>query len=445
MSPLPQTSGRARWLLPLLSAAAVGTVVAAVIGVSALRTGTGSPTPPMLRLANLGSASGVSRVPVGLPAQSTADSAEDSGGGLTKIKSSGWRLQGTLPQGPSSGQVHLVLAAQQTRAFVIALGRALGMTGKPQHLAGGWYLVSSNTELSVSERPGGHWVYSNHGCIAGPVLDPAAGAGCAIANSVPPRPTERGAPGAKSALGAGGTKAPTTTSSPAPVPVPTPVPENVARSIARPVLTAVGINADTAQTWTAGGQTSVTFSPTVTGLNVLGLESSVSIDEHGQIVDASGWLATSTTGPTYPLISAPQAYNQLLHQPQPMMALAMPCRIVAGTQGCLPAPDRVVTGATLGLMQDSTSDQAILLVPAWLFHLRGEPTPMAIVAIDGAYLVDSGPIPTGNKPATGSGPASVGAGSGTNSGTAITGRSTQVPVGPANGPVVKPAGGTRTG
>jgi hypothetical protein len=449
MSPPPQTSGRARWLLPLLSAAAVGTVVVAVIGVSALRPGTGSTTPPVLRLANLGVGSGVSRVPVGLPAQSAADSPESSGGGVTNIKSSGWRLQVTLPQGPSSGQVHLVLARQQTRAFVSALGRALRMSGQPQHLTGGWYLVSGSTELSVSERPSGHWVYSNHGCIAGPVLDPAAGAGCAVANSVPPLPPELGAPGAKSAPGAGGTKAPRTTSSPipvpapapvpAPVPVPTPVPvpENVARSIARPVLTAVGINADTAQTQTAGGQTSVTFSPTVTGLSVLGLEASVSIDEHGRIVDASGWLATSTTGPTYPLISAPQAYNQLLHQPQPMMALAMPCRIVAGTQGCLPAPDRAVTGATLGLVQDSTADQAILLVPAWLFHLRGEPTPMAIVAIDGAYLVDSGPIPTGNKPAPGSSPASVGGGNWTNSSTAITGGPTQVPVGPANGAVVK--------
>ena len=426
MSPLPQTSGRARWLLPLLSAAAVGTVVVAMIGVSALRTGTGSTTPPMLRLANLGAGSGVRRVPFGLPAQSAADSPESSGGGLTNIRSSGWRLQGTLPQGPSSGQVHLLLAGQQTRAFVSALGRALGMTGQPQHLAGGWYLVSGSTELSVSESPGGHWVYSNHGCIAGPVLDPAAGAGCAVANSVPPLPTEPGAPGARSAPAAGGIKAPTTMSSP--VPVPTPVPENIARSIARPVLTAVGINADTAQTQTASGQTSVTFSPTVTGLSVLGLESSVSIDEHGRIVDASGWLATSTTGPTYPLISAPQAYNQLLHQPQPMMALAMPCRIVAGTQGCLPAPDRVVTGATLGLMQDSTTDQAILLVRAWLFHLRGEPTPMAIVAIDGAYLVDSGPIPTG------SGPASVGGGSGTNSSTAITGGPTQVPSATARWP-----------
>jgi hypothetical protein len=190
-----------------------------------------------------------------------------------------------------------------------------------------------------------------------------------------------------------------------PHPTTTPVPENVGRSIARPVLAAVGINPDAARVQTAGGQTSVIFSPTVAGLGVLGLESSVSIDERGQIVDAAGWMASPRTGPTYPLISARQAYDQLLRQPQPMMALAMPCRIVAGTRGCLPAPDRVVSGVTLGLMRASTTDQAILLVPAWLFHLRDEPTPMAIVAVDGAYLVDSGPIPPDGNAATGSGPA----------------------------------------
>jgi hypothetical protein len=337
-----------------------------------------------------------------------------------------------------------VPAGPQTRAFVINLARALAMTGQPQQLTGGWYLVSGSTELSVSERPGGHWVYSNHGCIAGPVLDPAAGVGCAVANAMPPVPPEPAAPGApgapgKSAPGAGGIKARTTSSPPVPLPTPTPVPENVARSIARPVLAAVGINPDAARVQSAGGQTRVIFSPTVAGLSVLGLESSLSIDEHGQIVDATGWMATSTTGRTYPLISARQAYNQLLRQPQPMMALAMPCRIVAGTRGCLPAPDRVVSGATLGLIQASTTDQAILLVPAWLFHLRGEPTPMAIVAVDGAYLVDSGPIPPDGNVATGSSPASAGGGSGTSSSTAITGGPTQVSAGSANGPGVKPA------
>jgi hypothetical protein len=98
----------------------------------------------------------------------------------------------------------------------------------------------------------------------------------------------------------------------------------------------------------------------------------------------------------------------------------------------------VVTGATLGLMQVSTTDQGILLVPAWLFHLRGEPTPMAIVAIDRVYLVDSG-IRQGSKPATGSGPASVRGGSRTPSSTAITVGPTQVPASTANGPAVKPA------
>jgi hypothetical protein len=432
MSPLPQTSARTRWLLPLLSGAAVGAVVVAVIGVSALRAGTSPTPPPLLRLTNVGA--GV----VGSTAQSATGVPESVGGGVTKGKRFGWRLQGTLPQGPASGQVHLVPAWPQTRLFVSALGRALGMSGQPQHLSGGWYLLSGSAELSVSERPGGHWVFSNHGCIVGPMLDPAVGAGCAVGRSVPPIPPELGAPGAKRAPGAGGITAPTTTSSPVPGPVPTPVPGNIARNIARPVLAAVGINAEAAQVLTAGSRSSITFSPTVAGLSVLGQESSVSIDERRHIVDASGWLATSTTGPSYPLISARQAYNQLLHQPWPMMALAMPCRIVAGTHGCQPAPDRVVAGATLGLMQVSTTDQGILLVPAWLFHLRGDPTPMAIIAINGAYLVASGPH-LNSKPATGSGPASLDGAGRTNSGTTITGGPSRVPSGPANQLDVKPA------
>jgi hypothetical protein len=431
MSPLPQTSARPRRLLPLLAAAAVIAVVMAVIGLSAVRAGTAPSRPPVLHLANVGTGS------VGLPAQSAAGVPMASGGGVASIKGSGWRLEGTLPQGPASGQVHQVPAAPATSNFVSALGHALGMSGQPQHLTGGWYLVSGKRELSVSERAGRHWVYSNHGCIAGPVLDPQMGAGCAVANSVPPVPAT---PGAKGAPGAGAVKAPTTTASPVPVPfpvpapTPNPVPTNFARNLARPVLAAVGINADAARLQASGGQTSITFSPTVAGLSVFGLQTLVSVDEHGQILDASGWLATASPGARYPLISARQAYNQLLHQPQPMMALAMPCRVVAGTQGCQPAPDRVVTGATLGLMQEPTADQAILLVPAWLFHLRGDPTPMPIVAINGAYLAGSGPTPPDGKTATGSGPASVSGASGTSPGTAVTAGPTKAPAGPANGP-----------
>jgi len=275
------------------------------------------------------------------------------------------------------------------------------MSGEPQHLKGGWYLVSGTTELSVSELAGRHWIYSNHGCVAGPVLDPQTGTACAVAKSSPPIPAPvpvkpdasvstippSGAPGdgvypPRAFL----PQTPGVGPQPIPVPEPAPVAENIARRQARPVLEAVGVNPDQAKIETEGGQRSVVFSPEVGGATVLGLETRVSVDAQGQIVDAFGWLATATAEATYPLISARQGYDQLLQQPQPMTALSMPCRIVPGTQGCAPTPDRVVTGATLGLTQAFSTDRGILLVPAWLFHVRGESTPLAVVAVQRAFL-----------------------------------------------------------
>jgi len=144
-------------------------------------------------------------------------------------------------------------------------------------------------------------------------------------------------------------------------------------------------------------------------------------------VDASGWLATPTADATYPLISARQGYDQLLQQPQPMMALGMPCRIVPGTQGCAPTPDRVVTGATLGLTQAYRTDRGILLVPAWLFHVRGQSTPVAVVAVQRAFIGQpeppspiGGPTIGGQPGSAGSQPGSVGGGIAPNGGSEVT-------------------------
>ena len=153
---------------------------------------------------------------------------------------------------------------------------------------------------------------------------------------------------------------------------PRPVSENVARSIARPVLEAVGVNPDAARVETAGAQRSVVVSTEVAGVAIFGVETRVTVDEYAQIVDASGFLAIPIAGETCPLITARQAYEQLLQQPQP---LGMPCRIVPGMPGCALTPDRVVTGATLGLTQAYGTGRNILLVPAWLFQVRDEPTP----------------------------------------------------------------------
>ena len=403
MTSLPQAPSRSRWLLPLAAAAAV-VVVVAVVGVASL-AGTNSPTqPPVLHLASVAGGS------LGLPVSSPAGASDfgvtpemrgapaKGGGSVIGGRGSGWRLQGTLPSGPSSGRAYVLAAGDSTSSFVRTLAAALGMRGEPQHLKGGWYLVSGTTELSVSELAGRHWTYSNHGCIAGPVLDPQTGAACAVAQSSPPAPASVkpdaggvypprtvAAPDPGGAPGGSGVNSPPTFESPVPVATPIPIPEN-ARRLTRRVLEAVGVNPDAAKIDTEGGQRSVAFSPEVAGSTVLGLETRVSVDEQGQIVDASGWLAAPTGAAAYPLISARQGYDQLLQQPQPMMALALPCRIVPGAHECAPTPDRVVTGATLGLTQAYSTDRGILLVPAWLFHVRGQSTPVAVVAVQRAFL-----------------------------------------------------------
>ena len=418
MTSTQQAPARSGWLLPVSAAAAVAVVVA-VVGVVAGLGGNGPAQPPVLHLANVAGGS------VGLSNASAAGGSDKNGssgnGGapVSGARGSGWRLGGTLPTGPSTGRVHLLPAGASNPSFVSTLARALGMSGEPQHLKGGWYLVSGTTELSVSELAGRHWIYSNHGCVAGPVLDPQTGAACAVAKSSPPIPSPvpvkpdasvstippSGAPGdgvypPRAFL----PQTPGVGPQPIPVPEPAPVAENMARRRARPVLEAVGVNPDQAKIETEGGQRSVVFSPEVGGATVLGLETRVSVDEQGQIVDAFGWLATPTADATYPLISARQGYDQLLQQPQPMTALSIPCRIVPGTAGCAPTPDRVVTGATLGLSQAYTTDRGILLVPAWLFHVRGESTPLAVVAVRQAFLGQPKPPSPVGGPAVGSRP-----------------------------------------
>jgi len=445
---------RSRWLLPAGAAAAVAVLVAVVAIVSAV-SGSGPAQPPVLHLASVSGAS------VGLPASAAAgvwDKSGTSGKGgapVSGARGSGWRLEGTLPTGTSTGRVYLLPAGPTTRTFVNTLARALGMSGEPQHLKGGWYLVSGTTELSVSELAGQHWTYSNHGCVAGPVLDPQTGVACAVAKPSPPtavpvKPDVSGAPVPAPAPGARGSKGvtpaptagspvtgvgpvPTPVLEPVPTPVvqpvpvtvvqPVPVSENVARRLARPILDAVGVNPDAARVDTEGGQQSVVLVPKVGGSTVIGLETRVSVDEQGQVVDASGWVAAPTAAAAYPLISARQGYDQLLQQPQPMMALAIPCRIVPGTQGCAPIPDRVVTGATLGLTQAFSTDRGILLVPAWLFQVRGQSTPVAVVAVQRSFLGQPDQPAPGTGPSVGGQPGSVGSEPGSVGGGSVGGGS----------------------
>ena len=415
MNTLPHTSGFSAWLRPLAASAGVVAVVAAVVfGVSLVHRRNEPAGPPALHLARVaGSSLGVS----------ATVAADDSGPGSTRVSSagvSGWRLEGKLPIGPSSGQVQSLPAGAATRDLVRTLAGSLGMSGQPRHLKNGWYLISGTTELSVSELAGRHWTYSNHGCISGPVLDPQLGAACGFAQSAPPLAAEPSAGGtARSGL-----HAPATSSPPAASPVLAPIAEDAARRVARPVLLAAGVSPGSAPVETQGAARSVVSRSTVDGMTVLGLQTQVSIDAHGQIVDASGWLATPAMGSTYPLISARQGYDQLLAQPHPMMLSSTMCRIVPGSQRCAPIPDRVITTARLALILTYSTDGDVLLVPAWLFQVRNDPTPVEVLAVERAYLGE--PKTAGGTLTTGSVPAKIGWSNGMTSTGPTTGAPTAV-------------------
>jgi hypothetical protein len=175
----PLASVRSRWLLPVAAAALVAAVLVVVSAVNGMN---GATAPPVLHLAGIAGGS------MSQPVQPAAVVSGKGGAVGGSPSGSGWRLEGTLPNGSSSGRVHLLPDGTTAGAAVIVLARALGMSGEPQHLNGGWYLLSGTTELSVSELAGRHWTYSNHGCIAGPVLDPQTGTACAVAHSAPPIP-----------------------------------------------------------------------------------------------------------------------------------------------------------------------------------------------------------------------------------------------------------------
>jgi hypothetical protein len=172
---------------------------------------------------------------------------------------------------------------------------------------------------------------------------------------------------------------------PSPVPAPQPVSADDAARAARPILEAVDLDPGTARVQSAGDQRDVVVRPRVDGLTVVGLDTRVTVGPDGDITDAAGWLATPTPGPDYPVITAQAAFERLHDQPRPLMA-EMPCQVPVGATDCPAPPDRIVRGAQLGLTLGYESGGALLLVPAWLFDVRGQEDPAVVVAVEPDYL-----------------------------------------------------------
>ena len=166
------------------------------------------------------------------------------------------------------------------------------------------------------------------------------------------------------------------------------------------------------------------------GAPTTGFETVVTVDSAG-ILTASGSLGQPRPSDSYPVISADDAVDLLAAMPVPLIACPESAVPVPPGPSCGGAME--VTGATFGRsMQWEGAGERPLLVPSWLFDIKGATEPVAIVAVDPAYLAD--PLPTD----PGSGASGSGGGVPGSPGTADPG----TPVAPPVAPAVEPSAST---
>ena len=316
-------------------------------------------------------------------------------------------LAGTLPVGPSAAPVERYAPHGSTASDVTRLAAALGVTGAALRHPFGWEVVGPTGILRV-RQDGTAWSYSRgtSQCPSYSVdIDHAAGAtaasGCAVAVPVAgtasgPVATGTTSDGVAPTAGVA-CPAPTppatvpatcpTTSTPDPAPRAAPESDAATLAAAAPVLAAVGLAADPARVLPGAPDyplRTVAVDPVVDGAATSGVRTVIDVG-HGGVVGATGVLATPSRGADYPIVSAAAALDRLRAMPQPEIAIAC-------VQGkvCPGIGPRVVTGAHLGLMGASDAG-APVLVPAWLFTIKGTDDPVAVVAVDPSYLADPAP------------------------------------------------------
>ena len=334
----------------------------------------------------------------GGPVAAMADSAVGATGGAP------YRLVGDLPAGqPDDQQVYRLRTPTAADAATVA--DALGLSGTPTRVSGGWVLRDGDNRLVV--RDDGGWSYGLDCVPDAPVSDEDVSVGCAVASSgvaTAEPPTAGGAEPCNPETDDCVSDPPMT--KPVPQPTTTPGPsESEARAAAAPVLERLGLADATLTVWTGDPSATVQATPRLDGRTVVGWTTSLQIDGAGRLTGGDGWLTDPQPGDRYPVITAQRAFDLLAEQPRPMIELC--AQRPDGKPGCADVPPTDITGAALGLMLDYDGQRAIL-VPAWLFDVKDQPDPLAQVAIDPAYVATPSPAPPPEPgpPATGA-PGSV--------------------------------------
>jgi hypothetical protein len=284
-----------------------------------------------------------------------------------------YRLTGTLPQGaPPDAPAWTLRDGSADAGLVRRLAKALH-AGTPAREGDSWRADG----LVVTPEAGQSWYWSPCGPDTA-VSSDGTTASCTAAGSA----------GSNGSSGAAGAPV-DTPAEPAPGPAGTakPVPEQpsvspaVVREGSRAVFDALGLDVDRATVTTSPDGGSAVLSPEVGGVGTVGVTTRVDVGRDGTPQGAGGWLATARRADTYPLVSAQEAFDAL-----PASFRTLACPVTPDGKGCPAALLHEITGAHLGLSLQPLLDGSQILVPSWLFDVRGSDEPVAGVAVSGRYL-----------------------------------------------------------
>ena len=344
-------------------------------------------SPQVLRLLGAGSAA---------DAVAPARAATTPESGTTQTGA--YRLTGELPSGhPADAPVYTLAGPYDTSRLAKALSRE-GLT--TQHAS--WWWSSCTTAPapvgapdakpaepvpnSTKEMPAGPGPSTSPEPSSAPADDPVSS--CAVSSGVSGGVVTSG----------GGSSSGSGTTEPAPPPEPTTpsMSDLQARDAAHPVFAAVDLSITDAHVSITPYGASVWVDPVVNGLPTSGYTTRVELNQDRQITWASGFLGDPARGDSYPLVPAREAFDAIPIPP----AMDMMCPVTPDGKGCLPPVPPEITGAVLGLDLRQTSGGDQVLVPAWLFDVKGSDQPLGQIAIAEKYL--GNPEPTA-EPGTGKG------------------------------------------
>ncbi|MFJ5174548.1 hypothetical protein ACIP68_11960 [Streptomyces griseoviridis] len=268
-----------------------------------------------------------------------------------------YRADGDLPAGPGSAPVYRA-SGEVPEAEVARLAKALGLDGTPVARGESWQVGSvkdgSGPDLTVDRAAPGTWTF--HRYAAG---TDACGAAVTCAE-------DPAGPAAE------------------------PVDTAAAEKAAAPVLKAIGQDGaklDAGQV--RGAQRVVNAEPVVGGLPTYGWTTGLTVGASGELVGGTGRLKAPVEGASYPVLGAARTLALLNAAPEaghrmgiggcasavPLKdRLEQPCGSGAGTgTGTSDVPSggtATVEDAVFGLALRTRQGQP-LLVPSWLFQVRG--------------------------------------------------------------------------